>query len=72
MRIEEGKRYLITRDEKGKITKFKATVTSVVERDDYFYVGYTPDNFRICRWGYTKVKKEGRYKYFNDTFEEIK
>ncbi len=71
MKIEAGKRYMITRDEKGTIIRFTATVTSVDERDEYFYVGYTPDDFRMGRWGYAKIKKEGRYKYFNTTLEEI-
>ena len=71
MKIEAGKRYMITRDAKGVITRFPVTVTSVTERSDYYYVGYTPDDFRICRWGYTRVKKEGRYQGINDTFEEM-
>lgn len=71
MKIEAGKRYMITRDQNGVIMKFSATVTSVEERDEYYYVGYTPDDFRICRWGYSKVKKEGSWQHFNDTFEEI-
>lgn len=70
-KIVPFKRYMMTRESKGGIEKFPVTVTSVTERDDYFYVGYTPDDFRVCRWGYTRVYKDEKKRAVNTTLTPI-
>lgn len=70
MNIEAGKRYTMTRNVRGAYDRsFKVTVDWVEDRGDYWYIGYTPDDFRICRWGCCKVKKHGQFKTVNYTFE---
>ncbi len=71
MKIEAGKHYTITRNGRGTDERsFTATVNWVEDRGDFWYIGYTPDDFRICRWGCCKVKKSGQYKAINYRFEE--
>ena len=69
--IEAGKRYEVTREDKVSARRFLAVVTTVEDRGEFWYVGYTPDDFRICRWGYCKVKKEGSFKAINYRFKEV-
>ena len=64
------KRYEITREtSKGDVRRFTATIDWVEDRGDFFYIGYTPDDFRICRFGALKVKKNGKYKAINYSFK---
>lgn len=71
-KILAGKRYMMTLESKSEgIRKFPVKITSVTERDDYFYVGYTPDDFRVCRWGYTRVYKDGKKRAVNTTLTPI-
>ena len=69
--IKAGKKYRMIRETAKTVTRFIATVTSVEDKGDHWYIGYTPDDFRVCRWGYCKVKKEGQYKAINYRFEEV-
>lgn len=69
--VEAGKRYEITREDKVSARRFLGTVTSVEDRGEFWYIGYTPDDFRVCRWGYCKVKKNGLYKAINYSFKEV-
>ena len=64
--IEAGKRYIFRKLRYGEVEQtFTGTVTGVEDRGDYLYIGYKPDNFRICRFGYFRIKKEGQYKVIN-------
>ena len=69
--IEAGKKYKVTREAVSTVTRFLATVTSIEDRGDFWYIGYKPDDFRVCRWGYCRVRKEGQYKALNYRFEEV-
>ncbi len=69
--IEAGKRYEMTRMAKNTVTRFLATITSVEDKGDFWYIGYRPDDFRICRFGYCKVKKEGLFGAVNYSFKEV-
>lgn len=60
--VREGKRYEFLQREKYGIRRFTARVTSVEDRNSYQYVGFTPDDFRIGRWGFTRVYPDGSYK----------
>lgn len=72
MNIEVGKKYMMTRNVRGVDEKaFPATVTYAEDRGDFLYIGYVPDDFRICRWGYCKIKKQGRYKAINWRFDSV-
>ena len=35
-------------------------ITSIEDRGDYLYIGYTPNNIRVCRFGYFKLYKDGK------------
>lgn len=69
--VEVGKKYVVTREDRNTTTNFVATIHSVEDRGDLWYIGYTPDDFRICRWGYCKVKKNGKYGAVNYSFRAI-
>ena len=70
--VEAGKRYVITREaSSGCVKRFPAVINWVEDRGDFWYIGYTPDDFRICRWGTLKVKKQGKYKAVNYSFAAI-
>ncbi len=69
--IETGKRYEITKHSPGGTETFTATVNWIEDKGDSWYIGYTPDDFRICRWGCLHKKKEGRYKAINYDFREV-
>ena len=70
--LEAGKRYIVTDTRNGKVARqFTAIVNWVEDRGDFWYIGFTPDDFRICRFGLTKVKKQGRYKAINYTFTAV-
>ena len=68
-----GNKYEFTRiDEKEKtVKKFIATVTSVEDCGDFWYIGYEPEDIRVCRWGYKKIKKEGKYRAINYTLKAV-
>lgn len=70
MNVQAGKRYTLIKETKQTVTNFKVTVNWVEDRGDFFYIGYTPDDFRICRWGTCKIKKNGKYKAINYKFIE--
>ena len=45
----------------GESSHFYGIVTSVEDRGDYLYIGYTPsDVSHNCRFGYFKLFKDGR------------
>ena len=70
---EVGKRYEFTKIRAGKAEQvFTAKVTNIEDRGDFWYIGYTPDDFRVCRWGYLKIKKEGQFKAINYTLKKIR
>ena len=69
--VKAGKKYRMIRETAKTVTRFIATVTSVEDKGDHWYIGYTPDDFRVCRWGFCKVKKEGQYKAINYRLEEV-
>ena len=71
--VQAGRRYEMTHtnNKQGTQKRFTATVTSVEDRGDFYYVGYKPDNIRVCRFGYCRVKKNGRYNAVNYDFKEV-
>ena len=69
--IEVGRRYEITRKTATAVKRFTARVTSVEDRGDSWYIGYKPDDIRVCRWGYLKVRKTGQYRSINYSLAEI-
>ncbi|KAB0577212.1 hypothetical protein EI53_01234 [Fusobacterium naviforme] len=69
--LEAGKRYMVTRETSSTVKRFPATVNWIEDRGNFWYIGYEPDDFRICRWGTCKVKKQGQYKAINYTFAAI-
>ena len=69
--IKAGQRYMVTREDKSTVRKFAVVVNWIEDRGEYWYVGYTPDDFRICRWGCCKVKKQGKYERINYSFSAI-
>ena len=62
LRVREGKRYEFLQRSKVGIQRFTAMVTSVEDRISYQYVGFTPDDFRIGRWGFTRVYPDGPHR----------
>lgn len=56
-----SKSYLITETRWGvESRQFKAVITSIEDRGEYLYVGYTPKDIRDGRFGYTRVYKDNR------------
>ena len=35
-------------------------ITSIEDRGDHLYIGYTPNNIGVCRSGYFKLYKDGK------------
>lgn len=71
--VEAGKKYKAVKQNFKTLeeTAFIVTVNWVEDRGDYWYIGYEPDEKRICQFGACKVRKEGRYKVINWRFEEV-
>lgn len=75
--LEVGKRYTFIKEKampelaEITITRFVARVNWIEDRGDFWYIGYTPDDFRVCRFGALKVKKDGKFKSVNYRFEEV-
>ena len=42
----------------GETNHFFGIITSVEDRGDYLYIGYTPNDIRVCRFGYFKLFKK--------------
>lgn len=56
-----SKSYLITETRLGvQLRQFEAVITSIEDRGEYLYVGYTPEDFREGRFGYIRVYKDNR------------
>lgn len=70
--VEAGKRYIVIRETEKEVRRFTAMITWVEDRGDFWYIGYKPDDIRVCRFGTLKVKKVGKYKAVNYSFENIK
>ena len=70
--IRAGKIYQITKIVNNSMAaRFMAEVTSVEDCGDHWYIGYKPTDFaKACRWGFLKIKKEGRYKAINYSIVE--
>lgn len=58
--IEAGKKYIITEKIKDKIRMFSARINYVEDRGEYFYIGYTPDDFIHGRFGAFRYYKDGQ------------
>lgn len=70
--LEAGKRYIVTETRRGQVERrFTAVVNWVEDRGDFWYIGYTPDDFRHGRFGALRVKKQGLYKVINYTFTAV-
>lgn len=69
--IEAGKRYMVVRTKGRDISRFAARINWVEDRGDTYYIGYTPDDIRVCRWGCCSVKKNGKFKAINYSFERL-
>lgn len=70
--LEAGKRYIVTETRRGQVKRqFPAVVNWVEDRGDFWYIGYAPDDWRICQFGAIKVKKQGLYKAINYTFTAV-
>lgn len=59
IQVQEGKRYEFLQRDKEGARSFTARVTSVEDRDYFQYVGFTPDDFRVGRWGFTRFYPDG-------------
>lgn len=67
--LEAGKRYTVTETRCGQVERrFTARVDWIKDRGDHWHIGYTPDDYNVCRFGAVKVKKQGKYKVINYTF----
>ena len=42
----------------GESRHFFGIIRNIEDRGDYLYIGYTPNDFRICRFGYFKLYKK--------------
>lgn len=69
--IETGKKYEITRHSPWGTETFIATINWIEDKGDSWYIGYAPDDIRVCRWGCFHIKKEGIYEKINYTLREV-
>lgn len=44
----------------GKSRHFYGIIRNIEDRGDYLYIGYVPNDFRICRFGYFRLYKDGQ------------
>ena len=42
----------------GEQKHFYGIITSIEDRGDYLYIGFKPNDIRICRFGYFKLYKD--------------
>ena len=70
--IKAGHRYTFKKYRFGELEQtFTGTVRNVEDRGEYIYCGYQPDDFRVCRWGYLKIKKVGLFGAINWELESL-
>lgn len=69
--VQAGKRYLVTREDLNTVRRFTARVNWVEDRGDFWYIGYEPDDKRVCQFGAVKVKKVGQFRRINYSFKEV-
>ena len=44
----------------GECQHFFGIITSIEDRGDYLYIGYTPNDIKVCRFGYFKLFKDDK------------
>ena len=50
--------FLHTNRTTGENEHFFGIVTSIEDRGDHLYIGFTPNDIRVCRFGYFKLFKK--------------
>ena len=52
--------FLHTNSKTGETQHFYGIIRNIEDRGDYLYIGFVPNDFRICRFGYFRLYKDGR------------
>lgn len=42
----------------GESRHFFGIITGIEDRGDYLYIGFIPNDFRVCRFGYFRLYKK--------------